>query len=88
MFLPSSVEPTLLKFSRAFDPRTAARLSVLIVGLILCRGRHTVAEDAVTGREVPVGQRAHGRRSTAKAVTAMLCAPRTAIRPTSGGTNG
>jgi len=42
MFLPSSVEPTFLKFSRAFDPRTAARVSVLIVGLILCRGRHTV----------------------------------------------
>jgi DDE superfamily endonuclease/Archaeal putative transposase ISC1217 len=43
MYLPSSVEPTVLKFSSAFSPRTAARMAVLMVGMILCRGRHTVS---------------------------------------------
>jgi hypothetical protein len=43
MHLPSSVEPTVLKLSSAFTPRTAARVAVLIVGLILSRGRHTIA---------------------------------------------
>lgn len=42
MFLPSSVEPTFLKLSRAFTQPTAARMSILMVGMILSLGRHTV----------------------------------------------
>ncbi|MEK7751405.1 MAG: transposase [Acidobacteriota bacterium] len=59
MCLPSSVEPTLLKLSRAFRPETAARVTVLIVGLILCRGRHTV-----TAALRSVGALASGHFST------------------------
>jgi hypothetical protein len=59
MSLPSSVEPTLLQLSRAFDPRTAARVTVLIVGLILSRGRHTV-----TAALRAVGTLADGHFST------------------------
>ncbi len=42
MFLPSSVEPTFLKLSDAFTRPTAARMTLLMVGMILCLGRHTV----------------------------------------------
>ncbi len=42
MHLPSSVEPTFLKLSSAFTPRTAFRMAVLMVGMILSRGRHTI----------------------------------------------
>lgn len=42
MFLPSSVEPTFLKFSHAFTQPTAARMGILMVGMILSLGRHTV----------------------------------------------
>ncbi len=42
MFLPSSVEPTFLKLSHAFTQPTAGRMRVLIVGMILSLGRHTV----------------------------------------------
>jgi len=40
--LPSSVEPAFLKFSSAFTQPTAVRMAVLMVGMILCRGRHTI----------------------------------------------
>lgn len=42
MFLPSSVEPVVLKLSHAFTQPTAGRMTVLMVGMILCLGRHTV----------------------------------------------
>ena len=42
MFLPSSVEPTFLKLSCAFTRPTAARMSILMVGMILSLGRRTV----------------------------------------------
>ena len=40
--LPSSVEPIFLKLSAAFTERTAPRVAVLMVGMILARGRHTI----------------------------------------------
>ena len=40
--LPSSVEPIFLKRSAAFTERTAPRMAVLMVGMILARGRHTI----------------------------------------------
>jgi hypothetical protein len=43
MHLPSSVEPTVLELTSVFSKRTAARVAVLIVGMILSRGRHTIA---------------------------------------------
>ena len=42
MLLPSSVEPTFLRLSAAFTQPTAVRMTVLMVGMILSRGRHTV----------------------------------------------
>ncbi len=42
MSLPSSVEPTFLKLSHAFTRPTAARMMLLMVGMILSLGRHTV----------------------------------------------
>ncbi|MFQ5804800.1 MAG: transposase [Candidatus Methylomirabilales bacterium] len=42
MFLPSSVEPTFLELSAAFTQPTAARAAVLMVGMILTAGRHTI----------------------------------------------
>lgn len=42
MHLPSSVEPTFLKLSCAFTQRTALRMAVLMVGMILSRGCHTI----------------------------------------------
>ena len=42
LFLPSSVEPIVMSFSAAFTEPTAARMVVLLVGMILARGRRTV----------------------------------------------
>ena len=59
MFLPSSVEPIFLKLSSAFTQPTAVRMSILMVGMILSRGRHTV-----TAALRMVGPLAHGHFST------------------------
>ena len=42
MYLPSSVEPIFLKLSVAFTRPTAVRMAVLMVGMMLSRGRHTI----------------------------------------------
>ena len=39
---PSSLEPVFMSLSVAFTEPTAARMGVLMVGMILARGRRTI----------------------------------------------
>ncbi len=59
MFLPSSVEPVVLKLSHAFTQPTAGRMTVPMVSMIRGLGRHTV-----TAALRMVGSLGHGHYSS------------------------
>ncbi len=42
LLLPSALEPVFMNLSVAFTEPTAARMAVLMVGMILARGRRTI----------------------------------------------
>ena len=42
LFLPSALESVFMNLSVAFTEPTAARMAVLMVGMILARGRRTI----------------------------------------------